>query len=88
MKRIGGLLLSAVLVLLLPVLMVAAAIAGLLSRPLERTHSEVADILARYAAGQTDRAEWDDLSCIRIPRLSRSAERWSMRNGKANSIPN
>lgn len=52
-------------ILLLPVLLPAAAIAGLWEKPKQRTPQEVATLIAGFLDG-TDEWAWDDFESVRI----------------------
>ena len=64
---------------ILPIAIVAALIAALFSRPLERTPDEVARYLRDFIDGTGDEWDWDDFTSISIadPRLDAIRERAS-----------
>lgn len=58
------------LILLLPLLAIAAFIAKLFSKPVARTPASVAEILTRRLESDPDWHEWDDFVCVPIQEKS------------------
>ena len=57
------------LLLLLPIVLLlapVALIAGILSKPVQRTRGEVADTIEKFISGTCPDMEWDEFSCVRI----------------------
>jgi hypothetical protein len=53
-------------ILILPIAIPVAAIDGLLSKPMRRRRSEVADLLQRRLDNLVGDAEWDEFTCVPI----------------------
>jgi hypothetical protein len=66
MRYVLRLLGQIAVVVSLPALMIAAAVAGLVSKPVARTRGEVADLIERFLAGEDTTVEWDEFICVPI----------------------
>ena len=79
-RKLQHLALRVLGILFMPVLFLVSLVSGILSKPLPRTHSDVAALLRRRLAGTQDRGEWDDFVCRPIADFQLEAMRRSCVN--------